>query len=170
MLFIGDLQSNLKVRFRFEDIDILSRVAGLFSCNTVLGDSHQGNLKVVAKYYDMKSEEPLGQYKMLQPSIDARAANFRLVYDGKNSYGTCCHLVHFHCGGDNMNEIKTVMSAFVTCPISTTDCERAFSVMKLIKAEQRNALFINLSSCMVVALESPSIEDYDFKTAVIYSG
>ena len=55
----------------------------------------------------------------------------------------------------------------MTLPISTADCERAFSTMRRIKSRLRSQMSnITLNHCMRVPIEGPPLEDFDFDTSL----
>ena len=55
----------------------------------------------------------------------------------------------------------------LTLPISTADCERAFSTMRRIKSRLRSEMNNNtLNHCMRISIEGPQLQDFDFDSAV----
>ena len=55
----------------------------------------------------------------------------------------------------------------LTLPISTADCERAFSTMRRIKTRLRSEMNnTTLNHCMRISIESPKLQDFDFDSAV----
>ena len=57
--------------------------------------------------------------------------------------------------------------AAVLC-ISSTDCERGFSVQNMIKTHKRSSLkTITVQRLQMIKLEGPSIHDFDFHTALL---
>lgn len=63
-------------------------------------------------------------------------------------------LVHQH--DDSIPNLKRVLSTLLTLPMSSVDCERGFSQMKLIKTRLRNSLSESaLNMAMLVAIEGP---------------
>ena len=55
----------------------------------------------------------------------------------------------------------------LTLPISTADCERAFSTMRRIKTRLRSEMNnTTLNHCMRISIEGPKLQDFDFDSAV----
>lgn len=55
----------------------------------------------------------------------------------------------------------------LTLPISTADCERAFSTMRRIKTHLRSEMNnTTLNHCMRISIEGPKLQDFDFDSAV----
>ena len=55
----------------------------------------------------------------------------------------------------------------LTLPISTADCERAFSTMRRIKTRLRSEMNnATLNHCMRISIEGPPLQEFDFDTAV----
>ena len=52
-------------------------------------------------------------------------------------------------------------------PISTVDCERAFSTMRRIESRLRSEMSnATLNHCMRISFEGPCMEEFDFNTAI----
>ena len=55
----------------------------------------------------------------------------------------------------------------LTLPISTADCERAFSTMQRIKTRLRSEMNnTTLNHCMRISIKGPKLQDFDFDSAV----
>ena len=55
----------------------------------------------------------------------------------------------------------------LTLPISTADCERAFSTMRRVKTRLRSEMNNStLNNCMRISIEGPSLQSFDFNAAV----
>ena len=56
---------------------------------------------------------------------------------------------------------------FLTLPVSTADCERAFSTMKRIKTRLRSQMTNNtLNHCMRVSIEGLPLTDFNFDKSI----
>lgn len=71
-------------------------------------------------------------------------------------------------GGRNLEGTLVKLQDFVNCmPVSTADCERAFSVMNTVATKKRNRLEMsNLSSLMFVSILGPEIPEFKPKQYV----
>ena len=59
------------------------------------------------------------------------------------------------------------MDLVLSLPASSAECERGFSVMKLIKTDARNRLSTSaMTDAMRIHLQSPSIKDFDPTEAI----
>lgn len=67
------------------------------------------------------------------------------------------------CGGRELDENLVMLSKFLRCvPISTAECERAFSVMNNVLTPLRNKLeFPRLSNLMFVSIVGPPIQNFN---------
>lgn len=64
-------------------------------------------------------------------------------------------------------DMLSLIDLILTLPASTSDCERGFSQMKLVKTDWRSQLATStLCDLLVVQLSSPSIKDFDPNPAV----
>ena len=55
----------------------------------------------------------------------------------------------------------------LTLPISTADCERAFSTMRRIKSRLRSQMNNDtLNDCMKISIDGPALQEFDFDSAV----
>ena len=65
-----------------------------------------------------------------------------------------------------------LLAISLTLPVSTADCERGFSEMKITKTELRNRMKKEtLVSLMRICIEGPHISDFDFfKVAMQWLG
>ena len=60
-------------------------------------------------------------------------------------------------------QLACLASLCLTIPLSTADCERAFSSMKRVKTPLRNRLKIStLDSLLRISIEGPDLEDFNF--------
>ena len=60
------------------------------------------------------------------------------------------------------SSLLSLMDLVLTLPVSTAECERGFSWLKQTKTDWRSSLHIkSLNKLMCVALESPSIAEFD---------
>ena len=60
-----------------------------------------------------------------------------------------------------------VIDLILALPASSAECERGFSLMKLIKTDRRNKLSIrHMTQVMRIKLQSASIEDFDPTPAI----
>ena len=64
----------------------------------------------------------------------------------------------------NLENISYIVSALLCIIVTTADCERGFSQLKLIKTPLRNSIGqINLNNAMQLCINSSAdIEDFDF--------
>ena len=63
--------------------------------------------------------------------------------------------------------LKRILCTYLVLPMSSVDCERGFSVLKLVKNRLRNRLLqINLNHAMMVAIEGPEIHKFKFSSAI----
>ena len=64
-------------------------------------------------------------------------------------------------------QLSCLASIALVIPLSTADCERAFSAIKRVKTALRNRLKTATLDCLLrITVEGPELEDFDFKTAV----
>ena len=55
----------------------------------------------------------------------------------------------------------------LTLPISTVECERAFSTMRRIKSRLRSQITnATLNHCMKISIDGPKTQDFDFDSAM----
>ena len=63
--------------------------------------------------------------------------------------------------------LSKLAQVFMALPISTADCERGFSTMKIIKTRLRSQMSnVTLNQCMRISMEAPALDTFDFDTAV----
>ena len=68
--------------------------------------------------------------------------------------------------GEEVPVIKSVISRLLCAVLSTADCERGFSVMKLLKTALRNRISQqHLNAAMLVKIEGPDDHAFDFEQA-----
>ena len=68
--------------------------------------------------------------------------------------------------GEEVPVIKSVISRLLCAVLSTADCERGFSVMKLLKTALRNRISQqHLNAAMLVKIEGPDDHALDFEQA-----
>lgn len=64
-------------------------------------------------------------------------------------------------------DLYRLLCCLAVAVMTTADCERGFSAMKLIKTPLRNRLlFTNLNNAMLVAIEGPELPLFPFDYAV----
>ena len=68
------------------------------------------------------------------------------------------------CSFPNFTNLASVC---LCLPLTTTDCERAFSTMRRVKTRLRGQLINKtLNNCMRISIEGPPLQEFDFNTAV----
>ncbi|XP_053571862.1 zinc finger protein 862-like [Bombina bombina] len=69
--------------------------------------------------------------------------------------------------GDKCGHLLSLMDLILTLPVSTSECERGFSKMKMIKSDWRSSLITStLSDLMIVNLHSAPVDQFDPSDAV----
>ena len=63
-------------------------------------------------------------------------------------------------------QLRKLAAIVLVLPVSTAECERAFSTMKRIKTAPRNRLItVNLDHLMRISINGPNIQNFDFLKA-----
>ena len=79
--------------------------------------------------------------------------------------GTIKHLISLYHADSDLKDIIHIMYCLSVIVMTTADCERGFSLLKLIKTPLRNAIGQkNLNSAMMVSIEAK--DGIDFKECV----
>lgn len=72
---------------------------------------------------------------------------------------------------DMFPQLSKVASISALIPVSTAECERAFSAMNRIKTDLRNRLSTStLDHLMRISIEGPSVQEFDFERAANVRG
>lgn len=72
-----------------------------------------------------------------------------------------------HARDDHSPGLKHIMFTLLALPMSSVDCERGFSIMKLVKTRLRNCLKQEtLTNVMRVAIEGPPLAEFEFDRAM----
>jgi len=129
----------------------------------------KANVTALAKHYNLDRDVLSLQYKEILPTLKVRAES-KLCFKDKNAHSSALHLLHLHSGDKRYSELLMILSVLVTSPMTTADCERGFSVMKLLKTAQRNSLQKNLNACMTIAIEGKEVDNFAYRKAVLCYG
>ena len=118
-------------------------------------------------------------------TVTVRIRNFAIVCDAAgdriNTSSFVSVVVEFQCNFSSIISNLTTDTALLlaypnfvklaqvclTLPISTADCERAFSTMRRIKTRLRSEMNnTTLNHCMRISIEGPKLQNFDFDSAV----
>ena len=67
---------------------------------------------------------------------------------------------------DMFPQLSKLASISALIPVSTAECERAFSAMNRIKTDLRNRLKTSTLDCLMrISIEGPSVQEFDFERA-----
>ena len=84
----------------------------------------------------------------------------------KSAYNTILHLIHEFRDVQDVQEMCNVLSSLSVVVMTTADCERGFSILKLVKTDRRNRLLAkNLNNAMLCAIEGEQRGKFDFQLA-----
>ena len=76
-------------------------------------------------------------------------------------------LLRTHRLDTSIPHLQHIMCTLLVLPVSTVDCERGFSAMKIIKTRLRNRLSEkNMQHAMMIAIEGPTIDRFNFEAAL----
>ena len=68
-------------------------------------------------------------------------------------------------------QLTKLASIAAILPVSTAECERAFSAMKRIKTKLRNQMKTSTLDCLMrISIEGPEIGDFNFEKAADFWG
>ena len=102
----------------------------------------------------------------MRPTI-ASIRKTEAEFTSKTIYPSVKKILTTHKLDDAIPHLKKILHTLIVLPMSSVDCERGFSVLKLIKTRLRNLMgAANLNHAMMVAIEGPPVREFNFKKAV----
>lgn len=106
-------------------------------------------------------------WMVVRPVLADRAKSTEIPAADKSAYNTMLHLLKLFQYAPDMTIMIEMISKLVSIPMSTADCERGFSAMKLVKTPLRNRLgAANLNNALLVGLEAEDVSSFDFSRAI----
>ena len=168
--FIEAITNNIKERFPdtgiFSDFDILNPLK-LPSTVEEAAESHYGeeNVRKLGDHYgvgDISSEELSSEWVDLRVYLILNCSNLSMK-------DILCLLAKKETTISSVYpNFSKLSQIFLTLPISTADCERAFSTMKRIKTRLRNQMTNDtLNHCMRISMEGLPLSEFDFEESMI---
>lgn len=152
--FRREMAHSIEERFSVDNLEILES-SSIFA--TANDDS--SCLRVIASHLDTDVEIIHDEYHGIKSLIQTVQKKYP-----DNVLSQLAKVLHDETGCDN---IKQMLSTYLVVPQSTADCERGFSVLKLIKTHLRNRLCsANLNNAMLIGIEGPTITEMDFDQAI----
>jgi hypothetical protein len=175
------------IRGRFPKVDLLAHLAVLLDPASMPSElpHDYGNVSLdhVIRHYsppasdDIDDEKPFTVFDA--PALRTEWPTFRNLMVSQQTQHRNTH------GGDltfkafaefifKSEALRSVFPNFskllhiaVIIPLSTADCERGFSKLKLIKTDRRNRLSAQtLEALMLISIEGPDPSSFDFSAAV----
>lgn len=75
-------------------------------------------------------------------------------------------ILQVHWGNGDIDSLLQIISRLLVVAVTTADCERGFSVLKLTKTALRNSLSEkNLNNAMLINIQGPPRDSFDFVKA-----
>ncbi|KAI8487213.1 hypothetical protein Bbelb_350110 [Branchiostoma belcheri] len=105
---------------------------------------------------EVTAEEVHTEYQLLSPLLGNQ-------YNDLKTSQVLKRVMDSH--GDTMPNLAKLAAAISVIPVSTADCERGFSAMKRIKTPARNRLKVATLDSLLIGMEGPPGEEYDFHAA-----
>ena len=119
-------------------------------------------LQILARHYQLDEQDTLAEWRVARAGIVAFSAQ-----SGKSKDFTSTVKQLLSLYGPELPLISSILQSLLGIVMTTADCEREFSVLKLVKTPLRNALGErHLNHAMMVAIDGPDQRSFDFSAAV----
>ena len=116
------------------------------------------HFQILAEHFDMDFEALSTEWEIVRGTVSRS--------NGKSPRDTMIRTLKCHHDNSDVANIIKIICSLLVVAVTTADCERGFSALKLTKTALRNSLSQkNLNNAMLIHIAGPPRERFDFTLA-----
>ena len=165
--FLTEVRNGLESRFPTESLGILSHSA-IFEANQFSSADDYGidEIASLSEHFGINKEAVEEEWRHIKATVEALRSS-KADFEERKLFPSLKSILKAHEHDAATVHLKRILCTYLVLPMSSVDCERGFSVLKLVKNRLRNRLLqINLNHAMMVAIEGPEIHKFKFSSAI----